>query len=290
VPPDEERDIEAHIERWLDEVVIGLDLCPFAASPRRRGQIHIAVHDASSPGDALYATASEIDALLALPPDERATTLVALPRALADFERYLDVAAALEDYLAEADLEGTLQVATFHPDYRFAGAPPDAPSNYTNRAPYPIFHILREDDVSEAIARHPDVDAIPERNIALFEELGADRIAQIWRSLEVTDSPLPPTAEDAMFVEIHPQDDASYFLNTDHVVTLRWEEGDWEATLTYETPGGQRTEQWDWESRSYNADTEEWETHAVEEVRDRWARTRDELEAFFDARRRGGAR
>ena len=166
--------VEARVRRWLERAVIGLNLCPFAKAVYVKRQVRIVVSDATSPRDLLEQLGEELALLRDTPADEVDTTLLAHPLVLADFLAYnafLDDA----DGLVEAmDLEGELQVASFHPDYQFAGTAPDEVDNLTNRAPYPILHLLREASVERAVAAYPDPDAIIGRNIATVRALGLD--------------------------------------------------------------------------------------------------------------------
>ena len=172
---------KADVERWLDEAIIGLDLCPFAAKVRRAGGVRIALMSVSEPLHAVHATLEEARALLDEGTEAARTTLVVITEGLEDFETYLDVVATVEDALGEVGADGILQVASFHPDYRFEGEASDSTSHFTNRAPYPILHLLREEDVSEAIDRHPDPGGIPAANIAKLEEMGDAQVRQLWR-------------------------------------------------------------------------------------------------------------
>lgn len=177
---EEHQRIRREVESWLEEAVIGLNLCPFAAKPYRQGRISIAISDATGLEDAVFDSVEAAFELLESPPDVVSTTLVVYPDALSVFSRYLDAADALRATLDDAGARGVLQVATFHPDYQFADAEPDAVENFTNRAPYPILHLLREDEVSDAVASHPDPESIPERNIARMRELGRETLTEIW--------------------------------------------------------------------------------------------------------------
>ncbi|MGM0558455.1 MAG: DUF1415 domain-containing protein [Myxococcota bacterium] len=168
------------VDAWLREAVIGLNLCPFAAKPYRGGETLIVVSDASRLEDAVFDAVQAAFELMETPPNETRTTLVAFPSALHDFDEYLDAADALRATLQDAGASGVLQVATFHPDYQFADTEPDAVENYTNRAPYPILHILREDDVTEAVESHPNPEAIPERNIEKMREMGREALEDLW--------------------------------------------------------------------------------------------------------------
>lgn len=176
---------QARIERWLDEAIIGLDLCPFAAKVRREGSVRIRVISAGDPLEAVQASLEEAYALLTGHDEGVRTTLVAISEGLEDFDTYLDVVATLEEALAEAGAQGTLQVASFHPDYRFEGEALDGVSHFTNRAPYPLLHLLREDDVSEAVDRHPDPEGIPQANIQRLEAMGITQVRQLWRCWSV---------------------------------------------------------------------------------------------------------
>ena len=172
---------KARVERWLDEAIIGLDLCPFAAKVRRAGGVRIALIGVCEPLHAVHATLEEARALLDEGTEAARTTLVVITEGLEDFETYLDVIATVEDALGEVGADGILQVASFHPDYRFEGEDSDSTSHFTNRAPYPILHLLREDDVSEAIDRHPDPGGIPSANIARLEAMGEAQVRELWR-------------------------------------------------------------------------------------------------------------
>ena len=165
---------EERIARWVERAVIGLDLCPFAAAVWRGGRVRTAISDATTPGQAVEAALREAAELL--DSSEISTTLVVFPRALADFGTFLDAVAAAEEALAAAGAQGVLQIATFHPEYVFEGALADDLSNYTNRAPFPVMHLLRETEVADAVDQHPDPEGIPVKNIERLEELGREAI------------------------------------------------------------------------------------------------------------------
>ena len=169
------------LERWLDESIIGLDLCPFAARVRRAQGVRIAAYEVDDPIDAVHTTLGEAIALLAGEHEGVQTTLVAITRGLEDFRLFLDVVATAEEALVEAGAGGVLQIASFHPDYRFADTTPEAVSHFTNRAPFPVLHLLREADVSDAVDRHPDPGGIPAANIARLERMGLGDVRELWR-------------------------------------------------------------------------------------------------------------
>lgn len=162
--------------RWLKRIVIGLNLCPFAARPFEQGRIRYvdcALTDAAAIRRALY---EEIGRLLEADPSSDAaaaeTSLFILSVGLNDFDEYLDLLESAQDDLEEAGLIEQLQLASFHPDYRFADAPADDPANYTNRSPRPMFHLIRQDSLSAALAAYPDPEQIPLRNVARLRQLG----------------------------------------------------------------------------------------------------------------------
>ncbi|HEX7812453.1 MAG TPA: DUF1415 domain-containing protein [Burkholderiales bacterium] len=159
---------------WLEKAVIGLGLCPFAKAVHAKGRIRFAVSAAQTPEALVEDLMAELRALESADPDIVDTTLLVHPGVLADFEDYndfLDVADALLD---ELELTGVIQIASFHPQYRFEGTMRDAIENYTNRSPHPMLHLLREESVEKAVTTYPDVADIPERNIETMNKLGHD--------------------------------------------------------------------------------------------------------------------
>lgn len=167
--------------RWLERAVIGLNLCPFAKAVQVRGQVHVAVSDAQDAAAVLEDLEREIDALLALGPEQRDTTLLVVPRALHDFLEFDDVVARGERRLRKRKLEGVLQLASFHPRFQFADSDPEDIANYTNRSPYPTLHLLREASIDRAVAAFPDAQAIYGRNIETLHRLGLEG----WAALGV---------------------------------------------------------------------------------------------------------
>lgn len=170
---------EDRVWRWIDGAIIGLGLCPFAVAPRRNGDILVHISPATDARAAIDDTVDVAEALLDLPGK---TTLVVLPHTLQSFSDYLDALATLEEELDEAGYPGWIQVASFHPDYRFADALGSDPANHTNRSPYPIFHLLREDELYEAIERHKDPEGIPERNVERLRAMGKDALRDLWET------------------------------------------------------------------------------------------------------------
>ena len=164
--------IEAGVRRWLERAVIGLNLCPFAKAVVVKQQVRIVISDASTERALLEELGEELALLRDTPADEIDTTLLVHPQVLGDFLDYNDFLGDADALVEAMDLDGVLQVASFHPQYQFAGSEPDDADNLTNRAPYPILHLLREASIDRAVAAYPDPDAIIERNIATVRELG----------------------------------------------------------------------------------------------------------------------
>ncbi len=168
------RDVEGDIRRWIERAVIGLNLCPFAKAVYVKDQVRIVVSDATTESALLGQLGEELLHLRDTPALETDTTLLVHPDVLQDFLDYNDFLEQADALVESLGLEGELQVASFHPRYQFAGTMPDDPSNLTNRAPYPVLHLLREDSIDRAVAAYPDPDAIIDRNIETVTKLGMD--------------------------------------------------------------------------------------------------------------------
>lgn len=164
---------------WLERIVIGLGLCPFAATPYRLDRIAYSVCNELSLEEIYTAFLQSLETLALSDPQEQETALLILTRGLADFDDYLDALVILEQALEDAGLDGVIQLASFHPDYCFEGAPQDDPANFTNRSPLPMFHLIREEGLAAALAAYPDPEAIPERNIRCLRELGISGIREL---------------------------------------------------------------------------------------------------------------
>jgi hypothetical protein len=169
----------AETRAWVQRAVVGLNLCPFAKAPLAKGQIRFVVCESDDPRLLLDALIAQMRALVAADPAGVETTLLIHPNALVDFAEFNDFLDAADAALEELDLEGVLQVASFHPNYQFADAAADDLGNATNRSPYPTLHLLREASVERAVAAFPEAEAIYEANIATLEALGADGWAQL---------------------------------------------------------------------------------------------------------------
>jgi len=166
---------------WVERAVIGLNLCPFAKAPQAKGQVRYALSEATEPDALLAELVDELKRLDATPAEQIETTLLIHPRVLTDFADYNDFLDRAEQAVAELDLEGVLQVASFHPHYRFAGTDDGDVSNASNRSPYPTLHLLREASIDRAVAAFPEAETIYEANIATLEQLGTEGWAALQR-------------------------------------------------------------------------------------------------------------
>ena len=162
----------AATRHWLERAVIGLNLCPFAKAVYVKQQVRFALSDAELEDDLLEVLAEELLRLRDTPAEEIDTTLLVHPRVLTDFLEYNDFLDRVDALIEALDLDGVLQVASFHPHYQFADTDRDDPGNGTNRAPYPTLHLIREDSLDRAVAAYPDPDAIVQRNLETMEKLG----------------------------------------------------------------------------------------------------------------------
>ena len=169
----------ADTRRWLEKAVIGLNLCPFAKAVYVKDQVRLVFSDATTPQQLIEQLGEELLQLRDTPAAQTDTTLLVHPYVLGDFLDYNDFLDQADALVEALELDGVLQVASFHPDYRFADSEPDDIENYSNRAPYPTLHLLREDSVSRAVDAYPEADVIVERNYATLRALGHDG----WKAL-----------------------------------------------------------------------------------------------------------
>lgn len=167
--------------RWLERAVIGLNLCPFAKAVHVKGQVHFAVSEADDAAGVLDDLKSELQALAACDAAVRDTTLLIVPHALQDFLAFNDVLGRAERMVRKSGLEGVIQVASFHPEYRFEGTQADDITNFTNRSPYPVLHLLREDSIDRAVEAFPEPERIYEANMEVLRRIGLEG----WKALGV---------------------------------------------------------------------------------------------------------
>ncbi len=168
---------------WIETVVIGLNLCPFARRPFDGGTIRYAVSAAIDIGTLKDDFIRELRFLIESPITEVETTLLIHPHVLQDFADYNDFLSVADDAIEQLGLRGIVQVASFHPQYQFAGTLPNAMENYTNRSPYPMLHLLREESISRVANDRAFLDSIPERNIATMRALDRKQFLKRWQSM-----------------------------------------------------------------------------------------------------------
>lgn len=168
----EVREIIAATRHWLEQAVIGLNLCPFAKGVHVKNQIRYTVSHAKTVEALYFDLVAELRLLQQSDPHDVDTTLLIHPWVLTDFFDYNDFIMIAEATLTELGLDGEIQIASFHPQYQFADTSPDDISNYTNRSPYPVLHLLREASIDRAIAAFPDAHEIFDRNIETMQRLG----------------------------------------------------------------------------------------------------------------------
>ncbi len=166
------------IKFWVEKVVIACNFCPFAGKAFIEDKIHFEVVNTKTIKDQLESVLLELQRLDSR--EDLETTLILFPNQFLTFESYLDFVSLAEGLLAAHDYEGVYQVASFHPNYIFAGSDDDDAANFTNRSPYPMIHLLREESVSKAVDLYPDVDGIPERNIAFARKKGIEGMRDLF--------------------------------------------------------------------------------------------------------------
>ena len=178
--PPEDATVIADTRRWLDRAVIGLNLCPFAKAVVVHDRVGYVVSRARTPEALAEELVRELERLRDTPEDVLETTLLMHPQVLQDFLDFNDFLGVADAALEQLGLEGELQIASFHPDYRFAGTRADDIDNFTNRSPWPTLHLLRESSIERAVAAFPDAADIYERNIETLRRLGPAGWRALW--------------------------------------------------------------------------------------------------------------
>lgn len=173
----QENDIVAAVERWVETFVVNMNICPFAKRELLNRRVRFVVTDSKTEMELLNALRTEFTLLDGHPSVE--TTLIIHPQVLHDFYDYNEFLGSADSLLVELKREGVYQIASFHPDYQFSGTEADDVENYTNRSPYPLLHILREDSLERVIADTADVAEIPRRNIELMNTLGKAKLEAV---------------------------------------------------------------------------------------------------------------
>lgn len=180
-----ESDIISVTRTWVDTVVVGLNLCPFARRELTMGKVRFTVCGATTEDELLANLQEELVRLDSEP--ELETTLLIHPYTLSDFLQYNEFLEEANGLLTLLDMEGVYQIASFHPDYQFAGTDLADAENFSNRSPFPMLHLLREASLDVAIDNYPDVDDIPARNIERMQKLGVRKMRALLASC-LTDS------------------------------------------------------------------------------------------------------
>ena len=167
-------------QNWVKTFVVGMNLCPFAKREIVKDRVRYFVSEATGTEQLLFELKVELELL----ESDRAieTVLVIHPNVLQNFYDYNDFLFAADNLLTDMSLEGVYQIASFHPDYQFDGVDTDDVENYTNRSPYPILHLIREESLEKAVANYPNPDDIPQRNIDLMNKLGMDKVKALLKS------------------------------------------------------------------------------------------------------------
>ncbi|MBY4676534.1 DUF1415 domain-containing protein [Marinobacterium arenosum] len=168
---------------WVEAVVVGLNLCPFAAPVVRQQTIRYAVSEAVDEEVLLQDFLRELHLLQQSDEEQIATTVLSFSRALQCFDDYLDLLAVMEGLVEQAGLDGVFQLASFHPDYLFDGVDAEDRSHWTNRSPWPAVHIIREGQMSRVLMHYKDPEQIPERNIELLRSLPEERLRELFPHL-----------------------------------------------------------------------------------------------------------
>jgi hypothetical protein len=169
----------AQTKLWLEKAVIGLNLCPFAKGVHIKDQIRYFVSHATTPEELIKDLMAELEVLAEANPEKIDTTLLIHPFVMQDFLDYNDFLEVADATLEELDLDGILQVASFHPQYQFEDAASDDIDNYTNRSPFPTLHLLREESIDKAVEAFPEAEQIYEKNMQTLRALGYEG----WKKL-----------------------------------------------------------------------------------------------------------
>ncbi|WP_334189976.1 DUF1415 domain-containing protein [Noviherbaspirillum sp.] len=177
--PASENDPVEDTKAWLEKVVIGLNLCPFAKAVYVRNQVRYVLSKAEDPDALLADLVTELRTLHAASADDIDTTLLIHPHVLNDFLAYNDFLHLADGVLEKLEMAGEIQIASFHPDYQFADSHVDDIENHTNRSPYPMLHLLREESVERAVDAFPDTDTIYEKNMETMRRIGHEGLKKL---------------------------------------------------------------------------------------------------------------
>lgn len=167
---------------WIKTFVIGLNICPFAKVPFQEDKIRYRLETSDQLENLVETLIEELNFLINCDPSKVETSILIHPYVLNEFLDYNDFLAVTEALIIEMNLEGEVQIASFHPDYQFAGEEKNAPSNYVTRSPFPMLHLLRESSVEKAIETHKNIHQIPDDNIQKLNQIGLDKILEMLRT------------------------------------------------------------------------------------------------------------
>lgn len=168
-----------HTKNWIKSLIIPLQLCPFAKYPFENKKIRYQVYESDAIEPFLLVLEKELKLLESTSREEIETTFLIHPHLFQDFFQYNDFLSIADHLIFALQLEGTIQIASFHPDYQFADAAKEAVGNYTNRSPYPMLHLLREESITRAIELYGDTNQIPIKNDQTLQRLGVEKIKGI---------------------------------------------------------------------------------------------------------------
>jgi len=171
------------VQNWLEQWVIALNLCPFAKHPYLKGLVRVVICEDADENGIFRFVLAELDNLIQNRPSEIETTVIGIENGLKDFDEYLNLLDQLEAILPQTGLEGVIQIASFHPDYCFDGVSENDVSNYTNRSPYPLFHLIREDSVEKALEFYSEPEKIPMANVKLMQDMGEENIHKMLKGM-----------------------------------------------------------------------------------------------------------
>jgi hypothetical protein len=175
--------VEQHIRDWLQTFIVELNLCPFARPVVASDRLRIEICESEDLDQLHRAFLIELDLIQQSLASEVATTLLVMPNALSSFDEYLMFIDNAEALIEELGLDGTIQLASFHPEYLFDGEAEDSASHFSNRSPYPVIHFLREEMLSDALEEFPNPEQIPQRNISTLEKIGRAEIELRWEKM-----------------------------------------------------------------------------------------------------------
>ncbi|MEL6972302.1 MAG: DUF1415 domain-containing protein [Bacteroidota bacterium] len=171
--------VRKRVEQWLDEFIVGHNICPFARRPLSQGLLKLLVLKSKREEDLNQTLLQALENLVISPRSELETTIIVIPHQLSHFDDFWSYWEWTQDILIESGVEGLVQIVGFHPGFRFAGSDYEDAANFVNRSPFPLLHLLREESVEEANEQHPDITSIPERNALYLRRLSKIKLEEL---------------------------------------------------------------------------------------------------------------